>query len=97
MTKKLNEPIDTIEWEAPVRGKYNWPAIAEKVKAKPMTWAKVFDNDRTSYANAIRGDSISALKSDLGFEVTTSNNVREPVRMCSLFLRYNPDLDERTK
>jgi hypothetical protein len=55
-----------------------------------MEWALIFKNDRTSLVNALRQGSIPVLHRDLGFEIRTANNTREPVRVCDLYLRYNP-------
>lgn len=89
------EPLSDITWEEPPEGeiKYDWPVIAEKVRSQPRTWAKVFDKDRTSLANAIRQGGITALHPDLGFRITTANNTRDAVRTCSLYVMYDPSLD----
>jgi hypothetical protein len=87
-----------LEWEEPPlkRGSaYDWGQIAQALESKPMKWAKVFDRGPTSTANAIRQDSVTALLSTHGFEVRTANNTREPHRTCTLYLRYNPEHDER--
>lgn len=70
---------------------YDWTRIAAQLKGDPMRWYKVFDGDRTSVVVAIRSGSIRAVHPDLGFEVQTSNNVKEPRRTCTLHMRYNPD------
>ena len=69
---------------------YDWAGIAEELRAAPGQWAKIFDHDRTSLATAIRIHGIKALDPDIGFEVRTRNNTRGEVRMCTLYLRYNP-------
>jgi hypothetical protein len=33
---------------------------------------------------------VAAVHPDLGFETTTANNVRA-TRLCTLYMRYNPD------
>ena len=81
-----------MTWEnPPVRQRYDWQAIAEQLKSRPMEWANVFDEDRTSLATAIRNKGIKALNPDDGFEVKTSNNVRGVPRTCTMYLRYNPE------
>lgn len=87
----------TLSWEdpPPVRRKYDWDAIAAQLESRPGKWAKVFERGPTSTVNAIRQDSVRALTSFRGFEIKTSNNVREPDRTCTLYLRYNPDKDTR--
>lgn len=62
-----------------------------------MAWGKVFAFDKVSVANAVRQGNVKAVRPDLGFEVRTRNNVRVPERMCSLYLRYNPDKDTTIK
>lgn len=88
-----DDPVNAIEWADPPprRVRYDWETVAAKLRKRPMTWAKVFEQGRTSQVNAIRQGSVSALHPDLGFEVRTTNNVRWPVRLCDLYLRFNPD------
>src|SRR5262245_4191947 len=80
------------EWEQPPepREVYDWDKIADQLRKRPMEWAKVYEWDRTSVANAIRQGSIKAVRPADGFEIRTSNNTRQPVRMCTLFMRFNP-------
>lgn len=93
-------PTATLRFEEPppLRGRrYDWDAIAEQLRRRPMEWATVFERDRTSLATAIRIKGIQALHPDKGFEVRTSNNVRlrdendKELRLCTLHLRYNPE------
>lgn len=94
---------DTVTWETPPppsHGRYDWEAIAKQLVAKPGEWAKVFDRDHTSLANAIRIHSVKALLRAHGFEVRTTNNVRQDPdfggrRTCTMYLRYNPETDTR--
>lgn len=95
MTEKKSE----VTWESPPpigQGRYDWAVIAEKLKTQPGEWAKVFDEDKTSIVNAIRQGKIRVVAPELGFQVRTANNVRRPVRTCSLYLRYNPDSAPKT-
>lgn len=89
--------IAQVEWEDPPpvdeRVRYDWAKIAAQLRERPNEWAKVFDLDRTSVVNALRQGKIKALLPDHGFEVMTRNNVRKPVRVCSLYLRYVPSKD----
>lgn len=94
------QPKSDLTWEAPppARGRrYDWDAIAVKLRRHPMEWGKVFDRDRTSLATAIRISGIKSLLPEQGFEVRTSNNVRlrdennKELRLCTLYLRYNPE------
>ena len=73
--------------------RYDWEKIAEKLRANPGEWARIFENDLTSLATAIRIYGIKALRPDRGFEVRTSNNKRGTPRTCDLWLRYNPERD----
>jgi hypothetical protein len=92
---------DTVAWEKPPVPRdtqYDWAASAGQWRARPGEWAKVFDRDRTSLANAIRINGIKDLLPSHGFEVQTANNRRvDPElgdrRSCTMFLRYNPDKD----
>jgi hypothetical protein len=95
MTKADEPPpvVSDVTWEAPPAGKrtkYDWTMIAKHLRSRPGEWAKVFDDDRTSLVNAIRQGAVKPLAPDLGFEVRTRNNVRAPIRKCSLYMRYVP-------
>lgn len=83
--------------DPPLRGAYDWSAIAVDLEKHPMKWAKVFDLDRQSLAVAIRVRGITALHPDKGFEVRTRNNTKpeDGPRTCSMWLRYNPERDTR--
>lgn len=93
----MNKPKAEVTWEnpppKPVRGKYDWTAIAEQLRQRPGEWAKIFDEDRSSLATAIRIKGIIALHPDKGFVVRTSNNTRGNPRTCSLYLMYDPARD----
>ena len=89
----MAEKKSEVTWETPPpigQGRYDWEVIAEKLKTQPGDWAKVFDKDRTSIANAIRQGKVKPLSPELGFQIRTANNVRKP-RTCSLYLRYMPE------
>lgn len=77
--------------EPPVKTRYDWWAIAEQLRSRPGEWAMVFEGGLTSTVNAIRQGHVNAVRSDLGFEITTLNNTREQPRTCDLWMRYNPD------
>lgn len=87
---KADEKISTVVWEDPPRRRqqYDWDAIAAKLRSQPGDWAKVFEHDKTSIVNAIRQGAVLPLSPTLGFEIKTRNNVRYPVRTCSLYMRY---------
>lgn len=95
MSEAERERIDTIVgWEIPPpegRNKYDWHAIADVLRSKPGTWAKIFDDDRVSIVNALRQGSVRVLAPSEGYEVRTRNNVRYPERRCTLYMRWNPD------
>lgn len=97
MTRRRPSPepsvIDKVEWEdpAPPKQAYDWTKIAATLRANPMAWALIFEQDRTSLVNAIRQGNVSAIRPRDGFEVRTRNNQREPHRTCSLYMRFNPD------
>ncbi len=93
MSEAERELVGTVEWEIPAppsRAKYDWNTIAALLRERPGEWAKVFEKDRTSIVNALRQSKIMALRPEDGFEVLTRNNVRSPVRTCSLYMRYVP-------
>jgi len=85
-----------LSWEdPPLRTRYDWNAIAAELTKRPGEWAKVFENDRKSLAVAIRVSGISALLPANGFEVRTRNNTKDTPPLCTMYLRYNPALDQR--
>jgi len=97
VSKADDQRHDEVEWGSPPptgKNRYDWRAISEQLRAQPFEWGKIFDHDRISVVNAIRQGAVKPLAPELGFEVQTRNNVREPVRMCSLYLRYNPNRDQ---
>lgn len=89
------ELASDIEWvkSLPPHGRsaYDWEAIAAQLRRRPMKWGRIFVEDKASIPNAVRQGSVAAVHPNLGFEVTTKNNVRTPTRTCSMFMRYNPD------
>jgi hypothetical protein len=95
MPKKNTEPEPVI-WETPPERpyRYPWEQIAEQLRARPMEWAKIFEQDRTSVVVAIRQGSITWVHPDLGFDVRTARNTRQGTRRCDLYLRYNPERAE---
>lgn len=94
MTTEEGKTIEGWEDPPPPRPqRYDWDAIAKKLRRRPEKWAKVFERDRTSLTVALRAGSIKALHPDKGFEVRTSNTTREPPRTCTLHMRYVPEKD----
>lgn len=94
----VSEKKSEVVWESPPpigQGRYDWGVIAEKLKTQPGEWAKIFDGDKTSIVNAIRQGNIKAVRPEDGFQVRTANNVRRPVRMCTLYMRYSPERVEK--
>lgn len=86
----MRDDVSSVEWETPNRPRYDWAAIAEQLRSQPMEWGKVFENGPTSTVNAVRQGNVRHVRPDDGFEVRTTNNVREPERRCSFYLRFNP-------
>jgi hypothetical protein len=78
-------------------GKYDWDAIADRLRRKPGVWLCVFKQDRSTYASTIWQGNLRAIRRDLGFEIRTANNTRpkpgEGPRLCDLWLRYVPEKD----
>lgn len=99
MTKADEQPpvVSDVVWEPPpvsTRTRYDWAAIADHLRSRPNEWANIFHNDRTSLVNAIRQGAVKPLALDLGFEIRTRNNVRAPIRKCSLYMRYVSEEEE---
>ncbi len=81
----------------PVREmKYDWTAIAQRLKRKPGEWALVYSDDKQTYAVAIRSGKIAALRKSDGFESRTAGNDNIN-RTCALWVRFNPEADTRTR
>lgn len=89
------EPVTSVEWKAPPPGRlrYDWPKITAQLRKKPGEWALIYERDKTSIANALRQGAVDGVTPADGFETMTRNNVRYPVRVCSLFMRYVPSED----
>lgn len=80
--------------------RYDWDAIAKKLRARPGKWALIYRNDLTSLATSFRLGGYKALPPD-EFEIRTENGTRgitkaqaaelgvepEP-RRCDLWMRY---------
>lgn len=90
-----------MAWESPPppHHGYDWSEIARALRANPTEWLRVFDNGPVSIVNAIRQGSVSALTpvtrpgwASGGFEVRTRNNSQGPPRVCTLYLRFMPDI-----
>ena len=87
-------------WEAPPppgHG-YDWPAIAEQLRANPTEWLRIFEDGPVSVVNAIRQATIAPLtpvhrpgEPGGGFEVTTRNNKQGPPRIATMYLRWVPE------
>lgn len=77
--------------------RYDWAQIARELRAKPGEWGVVAEVIKMSTVTALRQGSIRVLAPELGFEIETRNNVREPIRTCQLWMRYNPDKDDQVK
>lgn len=75
--------------------RYDWTAIAARLRARPGKWAQVFTNDRYSLVTSIYNGGTSALRKSKGFRLRTANNHDEEGRRhCDLWLMYDPDLDQ---
>lgn len=95
MTETDDDPtrkITTVEKKIPpVRTRYDWLRISEQMRAAPMEWHCIYENDRTAVANAVRQGSVADVHPDLGFEALTINNRRTSPRTCDFYMRYNPE------
>ena len=99
MTQADARRVVEVVWEEPPpesrsRNKYDWENIAHQLRSRPNHWAKVFDDGPTSVVNAIRQRKVTHLDPAMGFQVRTRNNVRTPVRSCTLYMRYVPPGEE---
>lgn len=92
---------DSVKFDQPMprrrNQRYNWSKIADDLRANPGEWGVVLDVVKVSTVNALRQGSVRILAPELGFEVQTRRNVREPIRTCQLWMRYNPDADDQVK
>lgn len=77
--------------------RHDWAAVAERLRSHPGEWGVVQEVIKVSTVNALRQGSIRILAPELGFEVQTRHNVREPVRTCELWMRYVPERDDGLK
>lgn len=75
------------------RTKYDWAGLARLARRVSPKWVLVFEEDRASLVVAINQGGIVALKPEKGFKTKTANNTKETPRTCSLWVRYDPDLD----
>jgi hypothetical protein len=93
----VDEVVDEVEFkDPPAKTMYDWRSISEQLRAHPMEWALIFTQDRTSVVNAIRMGGVAPVHPSLGFQTRTSHNVRQPVRKCDLYMRFNPDKADST-
>jgi hypothetical protein len=97
MSKAENEyETDTVVFETPPPRRdrrYDWASISAQLRVHPNEWAKVFDDDVASIVTAIRIGSIKSMRPEVGIEVRTTNNTRNPERRCTLWARYVPEND----
>jgi len=89
---KTKKPAVGEAWESPPSlGRPDWAAVADVLRSRPNEWLRVCTAGRVTWADAIRRGRVSALRPDLGFEVTTTNNARDYPRTCDLYARFVPD------
>lgn len=86
------QPSTGVGWkEPPLSQRYDWDAIAAKLRRRPMKYYLVFEQDFTHKVNAVNAGKVPAVHPMLGFETQTRNNKRESPRTCDLYMRFNPD------
>lgn len=94
-------PKNVVDFSKPLPRRmnqtHNWDAVAEGLRSTPNEWGVVAEVIKSSTVNAIRQGSVRALAPELGFEIRTRNNVREPERTCQLWMRYNPSKDDQVR
>lgn len=94
MASGNHAPSATVVFEDPPpssTGRYDWSAIAARLKAQPNEWGRVFESDVHSLVVSIRqAKSSHPLSPQNGFETKTRNNHYGPDgrRMCALYVRY---------
>lgn len=88
---KTKKPRAGEAWMSPpTQARPDWAAIADVLRSRPETWLLVQSGARTTWADAINRGRVRALRPDLGFEVTTTNNNRDYPRTCDLYARFMP-------
>lgn len=91
------EGISHVELQDPPPprvGKYNWSAIADKVRSQPLQWFRVFEDDKHSLTVSVRQNNVKSLRKDLGFVFRTSNTRHvDGTRYCSFYIQYDPTRD----
>lgn len=78
--------------------RYDWEAIADRCKANPNQWYEVFQQDARSLVVALRQGSISAIRTEGGFEIKQANTKTDAEPPTTdLWLRYVPSNDTTKK
>lgn len=86
--------MEPVFRDPPPKDGAKWIPVVEALKQRPGKWALILEQERVAIPNAIRNQSIKALRKDAGFEIRTSNESSESgSRLADVYLRYNPNLD----
>lgn len=84
-----NKVIQVEFMEPPAYTRYDWQSVADKLRAKPNEWSRVFKDGPVSAVNSLR-QGVQALPPD-EFEFRTSNNDKTArPRTCDLWVKYTP-------
>lgn len=86
--------MEPVFQDLPPKEGEKWVPVVEMLKERPGKWALILTQARVAIPNAIRNQSIKALRKDAGFEVRTRNESSESgSRLADVYLRYNPHMD----
>lgn len=81
----------------PKRRNYHWAEVAEQLRQRPREWALVHTDLPSSTPWAVNAGRVSAVHPSLGFRTQSADGYEgvDGVRMTgSLYMMYDPDLDE---
>lgn len=90
------EPVRAEDPPPPRTKRYDWKRIGRKMEKSPGKWFLIFEQDKTSIVSALH-QGIEGVRKEDGFVLQTSNNTRGNPRTCTLYMRYLPKNDTRTK
>lgn len=77
------------------RATYDWDKIYAAIKDNPGEWAVIAEPGTVSTYNAVTQGKIKNFLPAMGIEMRTSDNdFKATPRTCTIWCRYNPDLDE---
>lgn len=96
----MKDKIKTVRFGEPPpprQSRYDWAAIARRLRRRPGEWARIYKHDRTSLSVAIRNGAIKALRPEAGFVMRTEDNTRGKPRTNTLWMMYDPSKDKENE